>query len=560
MTANRNMQSVKVASVLDDFSFNCFKYECSLIQLDAFNWIGTMTNEKPDLLLVEPAWNTNFQELFRMYDNTGRNPEIIDWCRKRKIPTVFWNKDDPVHFQTFIRIAKYFDYIFTTDSNCIPDYIKSAGHSKVYVLPFAAQVKLHNPVDKDIEKWGNVAFAGTWYALRPERIKDMEMLFKPALKYGPHIYDRKYLYTLHDYYKFPAEYRPYIIGFLPYEQMVSVYKKYHVFINVNTVKNSPTMFSRRVFELLACGTNVISNYSPGIEKLFPGIVKLCISDGDADHYLEQLINDKNLRDRLSLLGLRKVLSGHTYTDRMRTILNTVGVQCETAGPGRVSVVTCTNKQNFMDNIFENYERQSYANKELIVILNNNSMVYDKWIERAGQYKNVKVYPMDESKSLGECLNFAVERSDGSFIAKFDDDDYYSSEYLSDMMNCFRYTDADVVGKYSYYCCIRELGILAIRFPGLENRYSDFLSGATMVARKDVFSRVRFKDRPSGTDTQFYRDCIENGIRLYSSDRFNYLCMRYPDSRAHTWNISSEEFLKKCSVVPVSDNFIGHVTV
>lgn len=560
MTESRNIQAVKVASVLDDFSFNCFKYECSLIPLSSSGWMKTMADEEPDLLLVEPAWNSIFQELFRQYGTTGQTPEIIEWCRAHKIPTVFWNKDDSVHYHTFIHIAKYFDYIFTTDSNCVEDYIQAAGPGKVYVLPFAAQPKLHNPIDKDAEKWGNVAFAGTWYAMRPERAKDMKMLLKPALKYGLHIYDRKHLYTLNDYYKFPYEYQPYILGALPYEHMVSVYKKYPVFINVNTIKDSPTMFSRRVFELLACGTSVISNYSPGIEKLFPDIVKFCKNEKDTDYYLGLLTNDKNLRDRLSLQGLRKVLNGHTYTDRMQTVLNAAGIQYQAAGPEPVSIVACTNKQDFMKNIFENYERQLYADKELIIVLNNGSLVYEEWVEKAGHYENVRVFRIDEEKTLGECLNFAVEQANGSIIAKFDDDDYYAPHYIGDMIHCFSYTDAAVVGKYSYYCCIREPGILALRFPGLENRYSDFLSGSTMVAKKDVFNKVKFKSRPSGTDTLFYRDCVGNGIKLYSSDRFNYLCMRYPDTELHTWNISSEEFLKKCSVVPVTDSFIEYVTV
>lgn len=49
-------------------------------------------------------------------------------------------------------------------------------------------------------------------------------------------------------------------------------KAINFFLNVNSVKHSESMFSRRVFEGLACGTPIISNYSKGIKTLFKRIV------------------------------------------------------------------------------------------------------------------------------------------------------------------------------------------------------------------------------------------------------------------------------------------------
>ena len=387
-----------------------------------------------------------------------------------------------------------------------------------------------------------------------------EMLLKPALHYGLHIYDRKYNYTLHDYYKFPDDYKSCIRGYLSPEQMYSAYKKYDIFLNVNTVKDSPSMFSRRIFELLACGTNVVSNYSQGLEKMFPAIVKLSKNKEDTAQHLEFLLGNEAERDKLSLKGLRNVLKEHTCTHRLNDILDKTGICRRTVENGSVSIITCTNKDGFINNVFKNYAAQSYKEKELIIILNGSSLNLEKWLEKAAFYKNIKVFRLDGEKTLGECLNFAVEKSGCQYIAKFDDDDYYAPEYLGDLVNCFKYTDADIAGKYSYYCYLKELRILAVRFPGLENLYSDFLSGATMVAKRKVFDRVRFKCLQKGTDTQFYRDCLVNGIRLYSSDRFNYVCVRGANSENHTWKIGHEEFLEKCSIASCTDRYEEYVTV
>ena len=42
-------------------------------------------------------------------------------------------------------------------------------------------------------------------------------------------------------------------------------------------------------------------------------------------------------------------------------------------PLGVSIIVCTNRPQFLDNILQNYYRQRYKVKELIIILNQDSM-------------------------------------------------------------------------------------------------------------------------------------------------------------------------------------------
>lgn len=39
----------------------------------------------------------------------------------------------------------------------------------------------------------------------------------------------------------------------------------------------------------------------------------------------------------------------------------------------VSIITCTNRQNYLNNLLQNFNRQRYAQKELIIIINNNAI-------------------------------------------------------------------------------------------------------------------------------------------------------------------------------------------
>ncbi|MDD4868785.1 MAG: methyltransferase domain-containing protein, partial [Mycobacterium sp.] len=264
---------VTLATIMDEFTAACFKPEARLLAVTPDNWRSVLEQERPNALFVESAWQGNAGAWASQLTRAQHIPNgpllaLVDWCKSNHIPTVFWNKEDPPNFEHFIHAAKHFEHIFTTDEDCIPRYRAQVPHTHVYALPFAAQPAVHNPVGSRAPRYGRLCFAGTYYNKRhADRRKDVELLLGPALTRGLSIFDRMADYTKSDNYHFPPEYRPAICGALPYAEMLDAYKRFDVFLNVNSVTESPTMFSRRVFELLACGTPVISTYALGIERL-----------------------------------------------------------------------------------------------------------------------------------------------------------------------------------------------------------------------------------------------------------------------------------------------------
>ncbi|EOC99971.1 CgeB family protein [Caldisalinibacter kiritimatiensis] len=319
------MNNLKIVSILDKFSHECFKYECNLIHLKCYDWEDTINKTNSDILFVESAWEGIYGnwrgKVFDLHKNKDSTlKQIVSFCKKRNIPTVFWNKEDPENFYRFIEAAKLFDYVFTTDVNCIPLYKEILSHNRIYVLPFACQPRIHNPIGRNNEILGSVAFAGSWYNRgHGNRNENMEIILKPAFKYDLHIYDR-FHNSNNNFFRFPDEYQPYIKGRKSYNEIIELYKKYPIFLNVNSVDNSPTMFSRRIFELLACGTCVISSYSIGIENTFKDIVLLSNSFEETDRYLYKLLNDERFREKLSIKGQNEVFSKHTYKHRLKFII------------------------------------------------------------------------------------------------------------------------------------------------------------------------------------------------------------------------------------------------
>ncbi|UHA75479.1 glycosyltransferase [Paenibacillus sp. 481] len=213
-------------------------------------------------------------------------------------------------------------------------------------------------------------------------------------------------------------------------------------------------------------------------------------------------------------------------------------------PSGVSIITCTNRARYMKNVFHNYDKQTWKHKELIIILNNDDMNVHTYKQMAKRYAHVSVYQLPEKTSLGSCLNFGVFKTKYNYIAKFDDDDFYSTSYLADSMDALWRSKADVVGKKSFYCWLGGRKLLILRSPGADHKYVSILPGATLVFRKRVFEHVRFANISVGEDDQFCRDSRAKGYTLYSGGKYNFTAIRRKNASGHTWKITEQRLLHK----------------
>ena len=270
-----------VAAILDTFSEYCLRYEADLVLLGLKDWREEITRSRPAFLLVESAWRGNNGAWRGVITNNltqAFNPlrDLLRYCREHDISTVFWNKEDPPNFEFFIDAAKEFDIVFTSDADCIPRYRKMCGHDRIYPMAFAAQPRLHNPYRESAWPHHAVCFAGSWMGGKyPERAKSLRFLLEPALRFGLHIFDRNLNRPgFGSKYRFPDRYQTAIKGSLNYEEMLTAYRCYDVMLNTNSVIDSPTMFSRRVFECLACGTPVVSTESTGMREILGDHVRV----------------------------------------------------------------------------------------------------------------------------------------------------------------------------------------------------------------------------------------------------------------------------------------------
>ncbi|CAH1056245.1 glycosyltransferase family 2 protein [Paenibacillus pseudetheri] len=225
----------------------------------------------------------------------------------------------------------------------------------------------------------------------------------------------------------------------------------------------------------------------------------------------------------------------------------------------VSILTCTKRADCLNTLFNNYKRQNFNPKELIVIINNDSLKINDYITAAKKHMNVRVFKVPEHRSLGFCLNYGVQLAKYSYIAKFDDDDYYATNYLTDSMQILQKTKADIVGKRAHYMYLNDKKLLLLRYLSMENKYVTNLQGATLLIKRKVFDQISFPNRNRGECVKFCSDCAAHGFKLYAGNRYNFAAIRRKNSKDHTWIVSDKKLLSKSVKVIKVKNFKKYVS-
>jgi spore maturation protein CgeB len=560
---------LRVAVVLDDFSRLALGFEWQQVPVRPSGWRAVLEAGPVDLLFVESAWHGNGGAWrYHLAGDSAPRPalaELVAWCRERGVPTVFWNKEDPAHYADFLATARLFDHVFTTDVDRLPHYRRDLGHDRVGVLPFAAQPALHHPVRHGAgHHERDVAFAGMYFAHRhPERREQMDLLLGAALRAGTRMDTGLEIFSRQlggdERYQFPEPYASRVVGSLPYPRMLTAYRAYKAFLNVNTVVGSPTMCARRIFEITASGTPVVSTASTAIDAVFaPDEVAQVSEPDEAEWTLRALVRNAELRDRMVHRAQRRIWAGHTYAHRVDDVLRSVGLErwVVTGARPRVSALVSTRRPGQLDHVLGTLAAQVDVDLQVVLLAHGVSLGSQTAVRaRAAAHGLTDVVLLDAPASvpLGDCLNRLVAAADGDLVAKIDDDDLYGPHYLADQAAALGYSGADVVGKQAHYMHLAGPGVTVLRYAAREHRFTTHVSGPTIIARRSVARATPFPAVPRGEDTGFLEAVVAGGGRIYSADRFNFVQMRAAEGAAHTWAATDAELLAGSDV-----QLVGHV--
>ena len=491
--------SLRIGIVCDEFFYDSIKAAAHFVYLTPENWKNEL-EQGLDVLLFVSAWrglNMEWKNLASLNAQLTGEPTptrlealaMLRACRERKVPTVFYSKEDPPNYELFLDLAKECDYVFTSAKECIPYYNADCGRDDVQAVCFGINPLEHNPIGcRQEAKEDTVLFSGSWMVKYPHRCQELATIFDGVLAagHGLHIIDRNY--PGNPRYRFPEPYSAHTSPALPHSQLQKVHKLFDWAININSVKGSETMFANRAFELQANGILLLSNFSVGVNNLLP-TVQMVQDSSEVASILDAMTPEERYERQMA--GVRSVMTDHTCFDRLAQLLAPTGLPVEQ--PARRVLVLA---DAVTDRVRRCFDLQSYPEKALL--------------------------------AASEATPALLEEYD--MVAWFAPEAHYGVFYLEDMVNGFKYTACDYITKDAW----REGGAL---HAGTEHSY---------VSR--MGSKYRTLFWRSAYDAAFPLSPTD-GAELpngYSIDHFQYDARPVEQDRSRTdWRLSV--------VVPVYNN-------
>ena len=163
--------------------------------------------------------------------------------------------------------------------------------------------------------------------MHDERRRWQNMIFNAACesKLSLTIYDRNSGRRASDY-RYPELECITMKSIVSYEETGQVFKDYPISLNVNTIQDSSTMFSRRLIEILACGGIAVSNPSLAIGRYFKEYCYVVSNETEALELLSRLKNGPSEVDlQRAKAGAAYVAKEHTWAHRLKEIREVVGI-------------------------------------------------------------------------------------------------------------------------------------------------------------------------------------------------------------------------------------------
>ena len=309
---------------------------CQIQYITPINYKELIDKKKIDFLLIESCWNGidniwKYKLAIYFFCFWRSNKQILDvifYAKEKGIKVVFWSKEDDYHFDRFINVAKYCDYIFTVDENSIAKYKNMVSSSvPVQSLMFGVQPAIHH-YSYNENKIGFASFVGSYSKhIHKERRTWQNMIFSNCSDENVNIdiYDRNFNKNRY-LNKYPS-YKNLIINRpVAYEKTASIYQNYSINFNVNSISNSRTMFSRRLIEILASGGICISSPALSIKNNFKDFVYI-VKNNDKEtliQYLEKFRKGISKKDlRITKEASDYILKYHNIDKRLEVIFNTI---------------------------------------------------------------------------------------------------------------------------------------------------------------------------------------------------------------------------------------------
>ena len=163
------------------------------------------------------------------------------------------------------------------------------------------------------------------------------------------------------------------------------------------------------------------------------------------------------------------------------------------------IITCYNYGKFVKDAIDSAINQTYKPIEIVIVNDGSTDNSDDIIKSYLQNPNI-VYVTQSNTGLSIARNNGIEKSTGEIIVCLDADDYFSPEYIENIVKNF--TDYKTIVSTDVYHTDEFLNLLGHVWPTSPTTYTDLLTN-NYVCVSSGFSRKLF-DEVGGYDSKMNR--------------------------------------------------------
>jgi len=555
----------RIVGLLSNRLYYGLRPECNLLPLPEKNWLNSISTIKADCLLVESCFFTILDDWrFSMAPLLSDDlKSLLCEASNRNLPTVFWITLGAEYFEHFIDAAGYFDHVFAADPK-MTQKLNDAG-CKTELLKPAFQPRLFNPL-RPIET-GKLDFNP--YLINGNRTIDTDYEFHEVFKNCSSLrfttFDRSHVPTRNIlsrneklFSNLEAK------GKVSYRMLPEILKNTQVVISTQNTGISPTELEWQAVENAACMC-LTAYLGDHYDSPIPGVKYFC-NVTELTDWLNDTAADPVHLGAEQLVKWRSVFEDDVMSKRLNRIAEVIGKPLEREAPTRVSIVTPTIRPDRIHQILINFSRQSYSNKELIIVVNKDESAYRQVQRACGGHDQVRVTYLPNEQNAASVLNLGVTLSTGDWIFRFDDDDFYGENYLSDSLLMLQAEDSKVIGKFGGFIKIEnDEAVYQRKQANSERNLKSFLavdlskdkaaiSGATFGVRMDILRKYPFPDSSLNTadSALLERFRLEApDLRITKTDWYNFTIGRSHDVSHHTWRADLSKLIDFDNTVPDS---------
>ena len=560
-------QNITVAIIGSARLYHGLSGICDALALTPKNWRDVRDILSPKILLIDSffisfsgAWH--LQQFGKDHTGIDALSEIIAAYQAKGIPVVFWNTFDVRYQNKFDALAAQCDLSFYSDQHYDTQAKAQSRYSGGYLPPACAPAR-QSPImplqatdviqDRPAHSGiGAIIFDG-WasYLRNKDALAWVEELPSAKLK----IVDANYR-LFRNQLKSTGKLAKSVLGCVTRPSLWSLWRQSDAALFSDHRLASPHSQQWDMMEAASCGAALFAHGQTPQEHLF-GTTTITAADGSElrEAMLSCLSNPIELL-RQQQLGWRQAQGQHSFAHRMQTICDQLGIPAQFISHPKLTILAVTFRLDFIVRILDHYDVQTYPNKELVIVVNSNSIDPDDIAALIGDRPDVRFDIVPAERVEAGSLNHGIRMARGDYIVKMDDDDIYGPYYAADMLLHANALNLDLFGKANRFFYFSDLEQTYVRHKKSvmsrvtsENLLKAHIGGATLSGKAEFFRANPYPEGNfSATDTHYYsnlRDRVDG--RFATLDDSGFIYWRRAASE-HSWQMDNDKLLAGMNLI------------